>query len=588
MKIALYTPLPRLAGELCDVLRLFYPVEGFAVSATAPVPERDAAKAQYTATPVTGDMEPLWHSFTEAGGVWRCEFRFCGQAAVREATADAEDGADAETDADADTDSPTADGTTADSATADGTPADRTPADGPTANRVPADGVASAAAAASTAVEAKAADSAANASGEPHSLPTETDAARRAALLRARLQKRLCKLTLYDLCKALTGHRPPWGSLTGIRPTRLLYERLSQGQSPAQAEAALCALFDVSPEKAALLGRIVAVQQTLPAPGPDEADVYLSIPFCRTRCAYCSFPGEALGRGRQVKPYLDALFAEMRAASALMRDRGLVLRALYIGGGTPTALDEEAFAALMAETAACFSAPREFTVEAGRPDTITEGKLRAMLRAGAARVSVNPQTMNDSTLIAIGRGHSAAQTVEAFRMARGLGFANINMDVIAGLPGETPDDFARTLAAVEALGPDSLTVHTLAIKRASRLHLCGAPLPPAADVAEMVEQGERAAARMGQQPYYLYRQKYMAGQQQNVGYARPGAACLYNVDIMEETASVLACGAGAISKRVFVGRQLRIERAPNVSNVSVYVERAAEMAARKAALFTEA
>ena len=198
----------------------------------------------------------------------------------------------------------------------------------------------------------------------------------------------------------------------------------------------------------------------------------------------------------------------------------------------------------MAHTAKCFPNPYEFTVEAGRPDTISEGKLRAMLAHRVTRISVNPQTMNDETLKAIGRDHTAAQTEEAFRMARALGFKDINMDVIAGLPGETPTDFARTMARIEALSPDSLTVHTLAIKRSSRLHLEGTTLPEGDDVAEMVRMGEETAAKLGMEPYYLYRQKYMAGQQQNVGYARAGAACLYNVDIMEETNAILACGRG--------------------------------------------
>ena len=208
-----------------------------------------------------------------------------------------------------------------------------------------------------------------------------------------------------------------------------------------------------------------------------------------------------------------------------------------------------------------------------------------MLAAKVTRISINPQTMNDATLQAIGRDHTAAQVEDAFRMARALGFHDINMDVIAGLPGETPADFAHTMARIEALSPDSLTVHTLAIKRSSRLHLEGASLPPADAVADMVRMGEETATRLGMEPYYLYRQKYMAGQQHNVGYARAGAACLYNVDIMEETNSILACGAGAISKRVFADRELRIERAPNVTNVAVYVQRVQDMQARKEALF---
>ena len=195
--------------------------------------------------------------------------------------------------------------------------------------------------------------------------------------------------------------------------------------------------------------------------------------------------------------------------------------------------------------------------------------------------------MNDRTLEVIGRRHTVAQVYDAYAMARQVGFHHINMDVIAGLPGEDLADFARTMAGARELAPESLTVHTLAIKRSSRLHLEHAPLPPAELAAEMVRMGHATAAELGMRPYYLYRQKYMAGQQQNVGYARPGAACLYNVDIMEETTSILAMGAGAISKRVLPDRELRIRRAPNVTNVSVYIDRVQEMARRKEILFTQ-
>ncbi|MEG2207730.1 MAG: coproporphyrinogen dehydrogenase HemZ, partial [Clostridia bacterium] len=257
----------------------------------------------------------------------------------------------------------------------------------------------------------------------------------------------------------------------------------------------------------------------------------------------------------------------------------------YVGGGTPTALNEADFARLMDAVMLRFPGACEYTVEAGRPDTITRAKLETLKRHGIDRISINPQTMNDETLRVIGRDHTAAQTVEAFLLARELGFEDINMDVIAGLPGEGVSHFERTMAAIEKLRPDSLTVHTLAIKRSSRLNLEHAPLPDGAVAAEMVRLGAETAGALGLRPYYLYRQKYMAGQQQNVGYARPGAACLYNVDIMEETTSIIAIGAGAISKRVFPDRELRIERAPNVSNVSVYIDRADEMARRKNILF---
>ncbi|MFH1512130.1 MAG: coproporphyrinogen dehydrogenase HemZ [Bacillota bacterium] len=406
-------------------------------------------------------------------------------------------------------------------------------------------------------------------------------------ITRRRNIKRLCKMTLYDLCVQITGMRPVWGALTGIRPTRLFYERLHEGMTHAQAEASLQSDFDVSPEKTALLSRIVAVQHALPQAAPSEWDVYVAVPFCPTRCAYCTFAGEAIGAGKKVRPYLDALYRETDAAVKLMHSQGVNLRALYVGGGTPVSFDDDTFARFLSRVRDSFPNALEFTVEAGRPDAITEQKLAAMQNVGVTRLSVNPQTMNDDTLRAIGRAHTAAQSEQAFRMARAHGFLNINMDVIAGLPGETPQDFRRTMERILALSPDSLTVHTLALKRGGRLLLNQTPLPPSSEVEEMIATGEVYAARMGMRPYYLYRQKYMAAQQQNVGYAKENRACLYNMDIMEETATVLAAGAGAISKRVFPARDLRIERAPNASNVDVYIGHIDEMIGRTKRLFTE-
>lgn len=402
-----------------------------------------------------------------------------------------------------------------------------------------------------------------------------------------RISKRLCKVTLYELLKRVTGKRPPWGSLTGIRPTRLIYERLEAGLSLEEAQRYVENEFDVSREKSDLLRRIVIEQQKLPAPSVEEADVYISIPFCRTRCAYCSFPGEAVGKGKLIPPYLEALLWEMEQGAELLKKSGHKLRALYVGGGTPSALNEEQFQLLMEETMRLFPGACEYTVEAGRPDTITRGKLETLKRLNVGRISINPQTMNDETLRVIGRDHTAQQAEDAFLMAREMGFDDINMDVIAGLPGENAAHFAHTMDRIRALKPDSLTVHTLAIKRSSRLNLEKYPLPDAAIAAEMVRLGAQTADELGLEPYYLYRQKYMAGQQQNVGYARPGKACLYNIDIMEETTTILAMGAGAISKRVFPDRELRIERAPNVTNVCVYIDRVQEMARRKENLFLE-
>ncbi len=418
-------------------------------------------------------------------------------------------------------------------------------------------------------------------------LPEKTGDEAHFQVEKKRVTKRMCKLALYDLCKRQTGHRPPWGSLTGIRPTRLLYSALDKGMDMAVAQRYVEDTYDVSREKGDLLRRIVIEQQKLPAPSVEEADVYISIPFCRTRCAYCSFPGEAVGKGKLIPPYLTALLWEMAEGARLMKEAGLSLRALYVGGGTPSALNEEQFDLLMNETMRLFPGAREYTVEAGRPDTITRGKLETLKRLGVHRISINPQTMNDETLRVIGRDHTAQQAVEAFQLAREMGFDDINMDVIAGLPGETAAHFAHTMDVIRELKPDSLTVHTLAIKRSSRLNLEKSPLPDAGVAADMVRMGQETADELGLEPYYLYRQKYMAGQQQNVGYARPGKACLYNIDIMEETTSILAMGAGAISKRVFPDRELRIERAPNVTNVSVYIDRVCEMARRKEILFTK-
>lgn len=414
----------------------------------------------------------------------------------------------------------------------------------------------------------------------------EHDDERLRALHRKRAARRLCKQTLYDLLRETTGIHPPWGSLSGVRPTHLIYEGLGQGLSLEEAEARLVRAFDVTASKARLLREIVEVQLGLPPPDDRWVDVYVGIPFCTTRCAYCSFSSGELGKGKLVEPYLTALFAEMDAGSRLLADAGKRLRAVYVGGGTPTALNEDQLRRLLDRLTANFPGAAEITVEAGRPDTITPGKLRAIREAGVGRVSINPQTMNDRTLRVIGRAHTARQVVEAYAMARAENIGHINMDVIAGLPGENLEDFARTMAAAEALRPESLTVHTLAIKRSSRLHLEQTPLPDGDVAAAMVDLGRETARKLGLTPYYLYRQKYMAGNQENVGYALPGHACQYNVDIMEETTHILALGAGGISKRVYP-EEGRIGRAPNVSNIEQYIARVEEMIARKRRLFLE-
>ena len=404
-------------------------------------------------------------------------------------------------------------------------------------------------------------------------------------LHRRRAARRLCKQTLYDLCRELTGIRPPWGSMTGVRPTHLMLEALGQGLSPEEARARLIREFDISESKAELLSEVAEVQSALPAPDDSFMDVYVGIPFCTTRCTYCSFSSGELGNGKLVAPYLEALQKEMTACSELLRAAGKTLRAVYVGGGTPTALPEDSFARFMEMLVTAFPGASEYTVEAGRPDTITAGKLHAIRGAGVNRISINPQTMNDRTLQVIGRAHTVRQVIEAYELARKENFRHINMDVIAGLPGEDTDDFRRTMEGALRLKPESLTVHTLALKRTSALSLSRHPLPDGAMTSAMVDLGLQTARELNMKPYYLYRQKYMAGNLENTGYAIPGHACLYNVDIMEETTHILALGAGGISKRVFP-EEGHIERAPNVSNIGQYIERVDEMIRRKTELFT--
>lgn len=403
-------------------------------------------------------------------------------------------------------------------------------------------------------------------------------------LHRRRAARRLCKQTLYDLLRKMTGMHPPWGSLTGVRPTHLMLEALAEGLSPEAAVERLVRDYDVTLPKAELLAEIAAVQRQLPPPGDAFMDVYIGIPFCTTRCAYCSFSSGEIGDGRLVAPYMEALEREIRACAPLISSTGRSLRALYVGGGTPTALPEKEFRHLLSLIRECFPNACETTVEAGRPDTLTREKLRAIREAEISRISINPQTMNDRTLQVIGRAHTAQQVRDAYTLAREEGIPHINMDVIAGLPGENEADFDRTLAEAVRLHPESLTVHTLAIKRSSRMSLENAPLPDGDMTARMVTRGLKTARTLGMEPYYLYRQKYMAGNLENTGYALPGHACLYNVDMMEETSHILALGAGGISKKIFP-EEGHIERAPNVANIQEYITRVDEMIQRKKELF---
>jgi oxygen-independent coproporphyrinogen-3 oxidase len=331
----------------------------------------------------------------------------------------------------------------------------------------------------------------------------------------------------------------------------------------------------------------VKTQRAVEALQPDEFDLYVAIPFCPTRCEYCAFPAEAVGKGHLVEPYLAALMREIDLTALMMARKGLKLRAGYLGGGTPTSLSAMQLDRLLTTLRWKFPGAVEWTVEAGRPDTITREKLSVLRNLEIDRLCINPQTFSDETLKRIGRAHRADQIAEAFELARSLDFRDINMDLIAALPGETKEDFDRTLDRTLELQPEGVTVHTLAVKRASRLHEVGFSTEMSGLAEWMVDEARARLTASGYQPYYLYRQKHMADNLENVGYAKPRFACLYNIDNMEETAPVLALGTGAITKWVFPREKL-IERAANVRNIATYIAQVDEMANRKRTLlFTE-
>ena len=376
-------------------------------------------------------------------------------------------------------------------------------------------------------------------------------------------ENRLVKLAFYRAALASGLPKPEWGSLSGVRPAKLMDAYLREGLSPRAAKGRFMREYFVSGSRAQLcLDAALAAQEA--ARSLDERDVclYVGIPFCPTRCAYCSFVSQSVEKSMKLmEPFLDVLLLDIRATAAETRRAGLRPVALYMGGGTPTTLSAAQLDRLCAALEREFdlSALREYTVEAGRPDTITAEKLRVLRAHGVGRVSVNPQTMSDSVLEAIGRRHTAQDIVDALALVRECGGFEVNMDLIAGLPTDTAGGFSRTLDAVLSLAPENVTVHTLSLKRGSGLTLAGRPLPEAGEVRAMLDEAMERLAGSGYAPYYLYRQKNMAGGFENVGWTKPGSENLYNICIMEELCSILAMGAGGSTKLVADGGK-RIKR----------------------------
>ena len=393
------------------------------------------------------------------------------------------------------------------------------------------------------------------------------------------------KRRLYALLVLRTGRLLPWGTLTGIRPTKIVMTKLTGGETCQEVASYMKDTYYTSDEKIQLAVKTALHERELLKPMDHENgySLYIGIPFCPTTCLYCSFTSFPIGQWKgRARHYLDALYREMRATAEMMS--GKTLDSVYIGGGTPTSLAAEELDWLLDSLEETFdlSGIKELTVEAGRPDSITREKLAVLKSHGVTRISINPQTMKQATLDLIGRRHTVEMVKDCFAMAREEGFDNINMDLIVGLPEEGLEDVKATMEEIRRLNPDGITVHSLAIKRAARLNTMKEVYKDLkiTGTQEMIDLTARYAAEMGMEPYYLYRQKNMAGNFENVGYARPGKACLYNILIMEEQQTIAACGAGTTTK-VLYRAENRIERAENVKDVEQYIERVDEMVERK-------
>ena len=404
-----------------------------------------------------------------------------------------------------------------------------------------------------------------------------------------RVCQRIVKLAFYRAGIEALGKEPPWGAMTGVRPVKIPTKAMLAGATPSQAAGVLKKTYRVSPLRAELAvdcaKASLAVKDSLK---PEEISLYVGIPFCPTRCAYCSFISADVKHAlKLVDPYVDALIREIGAAGAALKNAGLSVRSVYFGGGTPTTLSAAQLDKVLGAVAAHMDLNRcaEYTVEAGRPDTITREKLDVLREHGVGRVSVNPQTMEDAVLRAMGRDHTSAQIEEAYALVRAAGDFIVNMDLIAGLPADTTEGFHRTLDKVLAMGPENITVHTLALKRGAALTSGerAVSLPGPEEVAEMLDYAWYKLRRAGQVPYYLYRQKFMSGSFENVGWCKPGCESIYNICMMEELQPILALGAGGVTKLVDTAAG-SIARRANPKYPQDYITRIDQICQEKEAL----
>lgn len=389
---------------------------------------------------------------------------------------------------------------------------------------------------------------------------------------------------IFNSLKAITGYTPPWGILTGVRPVKLAGELLEELGNKEKVYKTLTEKFYISHEKAVLILNTYDRQISKCGKAPyNSVSLYIGIPFCPTRCVYCSFTSNQVGN-EEIEKYLVALYKEIKYVGKKLIQYGINLESLYIGGGTPTTLNHTQLKSLLEVICSSFdmSKLKEFTVEAGRPDTIDSLKLDILKEFNVDRISINPQSMKQETLDIIGRNHSPDDIRTAFKIAKAKKFPIINADLIAGLPGENNEDFINTLKEILKLGANNITIHTLAVKRASRLKDIdnNYHYKVANEVERMINSANQILLKNKFHPYYLYRQKHMAGGLENTGYELNDTDSIYNVRIMDEHQTIIALGAGGITKRYYKENN-KLERIPNVSNYQEYIRRIDEMIQRK-------
>jgi oxygen-independent coproporphyrinogen-3 oxidase len=402
--------------------------------------------------------------------------------------------------------------------------------------------------------------------------------------------KNALKQIIYKYLSELLGKELPWGILVGIRPSKIAVSLIETGLSREEIINKYINEYYTTIEKAKLCVDIAELEAKVLKNTKEEVSIYIGMPFCPTRCSYCSFASNPIEANKSiVEPYLKALSHEIRSLSEYIAAKKLKIHTVYFGGGTPTSVSNEQFENIMSELHKNFILNRgvkEFTVECGRPDSITIEKLKTMKNYEVGRISINPQTMNNKTLKRIGRNHSVEDVIEKYNIAREMGFDNINMDIIVGLPGEGLEEIKKTCDEIFKLQPDNLTVHGMSVKRASKLHeerIIGNQSSEqliVSDLEKVYEETRLLSEALQMKPYYMYRQKNMIGNMENVGYTKDNKECIYNIEMIEEKQTIIALGADGVSKIVFLDEN-RIERVANVKDVREYIQRRNEMIEKK-------